>query len=469
MSYKKYTAGALLLSVVFSFVSLFQEIGKKLEPVINIPVAHAQDEQLIQQIFQRLALNPNDPANQVFLQALQAVLADPAAKKIAQDLVTCVQNKCSGDERNNILFQAKSNALIKAALRELRKIKPFGSSGQAELKYPLLLRFIDAHFSPADLRDDLPNPERVTCGMSFDNFEIDDKGSSTITWISDADRCEIPKSTGSPFWPAGNQKPATGTETLGPFTPPLLYTYVLDCWKNKRISVSACYATLNVKGAECDFKSLTAKADPITGCTSVPRSFSATPETTGSCNITYAWDFADGTSGSEQNPVHSYGTSGIYTATVTATETTSGKKLTANATAHVDSCPENQNINSPRNENINAPPAKNENRNNPTTVTPVPLTILPDPDEKFNYHTSAPIAPDTSVNDIANTASGSLLTWLGFLLIPAVIVDGLQFALAMGDEIKMARAKKTLVFTLIGFGLALVATLIVQTVVNLFQ
>lgn len=469
---KKYATGALLIGLAFSLSGQFQEPVKNPEISIAIPVAHAQDEQLIQQIFQRLALNPNDPANQAFLQALQAVLADATAKKIMQDMVNCVQNKCSGDERNNILLQAKSNALIKAALRELRKVKPFGSSGQAELKYPLLLRFIDAHFSPADLRDDLPNPERVTCAMSFDNFEIEDKGSSTISWISDADRCEAQPSGnggGAPFWPPKAAKPASGSETLGPFTPPFLYTYVLDCWKNNRISTSACYTTLNVKGAECDFKSLAATIDPADACTGVQRSFTATPETTGSCTISYAWDFGDSTSGTGQKPNHTYAQPGNYTATVTATESSTGKQLTATVTTKAAACVQNENTNAPKNENKNAPVIVNQNQNTPKTIQPLPLTTLPDPEEKFNYHTSAPIAPDTSINEITNKASGSLLTWLGFLLIPAVIVDGLQFALAMGDEIKMARAKKTLVFTLIGFGIALVATLIVQTVVNLFQ
>ncbi len=465
-SCKKLLVRIVLLGLLLPGIGLLHSFA--FENLQAVPYVYGQsNEQYLEIIFQRLGLDPAAPSNQAFKTALEAVLNDSAARSILQDLISCAQNNCPSFERNRILLNAKSNDLIKAALRELRKIKPFGAFDQSAS----LANFLNVHFSPADLAADSPNPERVTCAMSFEPWQIEDKGGSTISWISDADRCEIPDSTGAPFWPNGNPKPANGSETLGPFTPARSYTYVLDCWKNNRISVSACYTTLLVKGVECSLDSLTAEVQSINDCRATPRTFSAIAEISGSCNLIYTWNFGDGTNGTGQTANHTYSAPGSYTATVTVKDSASGKETTKTVSAAVGSCADNQNNSNPvQNTNSNVIASANTNRNSSKgTSAPLPLTVLPDSSDNFQYHSAAPINADTSIPAISNNLAGSLLTWIGFLLIPAVIVDGLQFALAMGDEIKIARAKKTLLFTIIGFSVALIATLIVQAITSLLQ
>ncbi len=58
---------------------------------------------------------------------------------------------------------------------------------------------------------------------------------------------------------------------------------------------------------------------------------------TAGSNVTYAWDFGDGATGSGATPAHTYATAGTYTAIVTATN--GAGRSTATTTAYVTSNP----------------------------------------------------------------------------------------------------------------------------------
>lgn len=59
-------------------------------------------------------------------------------------------------------------------------------------------------------------------------------------------------------------------------------------------------------------------ADPDFGPPPLSVSFTSEVECTGQ-NIHYKWDFGDGTTSTEANPVHTYTKAGEYTATLTVT------------------------------------------------------------------------------------------------------------------------------------------------------
>jgi PKD repeat protein len=60
-------------------------------------------------------------------------------------------------------------------------------------------------------------------------------------------------------------------------------------------------------------------ADVVSG--TCPLIVNFTDESTGS-PISYLWDFGDGESSTEENPVHRYGAPGVYTVTLTVSDGT---------------------------------------------------------------------------------------------------------------------------------------------------
>ena len=78
----------------------------------------------------------------------------------------------------------------------------------------------------------------------------------------------------------------------------------------------------------CPPGSASATATPTDGA--VPLEVQFTSTFTGGCpDYTYLWDFGDGSTSTEQNPRHTYGTEGAYTASLEITDAR-GKKLTDN-------------------------------------------------------------------------------------------------------------------------------------------
>ena len=68
-------------------------------------------------------------------------------------------------------------------------------------------------------------------------------------------------------------------------------------------------------------QSVTASGAPLSGVAPLSVAFTATPSAGGwTPPLTWAWDFGDGGTATVQNPTYSYGTPGVYTATVTVTD-----------------------------------------------------------------------------------------------------------------------------------------------------
>jgi outer membrane protein OmpA-like peptidoglycan-associated protein len=89
-------------------------------------------------------------------------------------------------------------------------------------------------------------------------------------------------------------------------------------------------------GASCPPGTANASATPAAG--GVPLNVQFTSSETGGCpDYTYLWNFGDGSTSSEQNPQHTYGKEGSYTATVTITD--SRGKTAINTAAVTANCP----------------------------------------------------------------------------------------------------------------------------------
>ncbi|MBI1924836.1 PKD domain-containing protein, partial [Candidatus Poribacteria bacterium] len=65
---------------------------------------------------------------------------------------------------------------------------------------------------------------------------------------------------------------------------------------------------------------VTANADKTSGTAPLTVTFTLTAQDPDGTIATYAWDFGDSSTATEQNPTHTYNAAGTYTATVTVTD-----------------------------------------------------------------------------------------------------------------------------------------------------
>jgi outer membrane protein OmpA-like peptidoglycan-associated protein len=94
--------------------------------------------------------------------------------------------------------------------------------------------------------------------------------------------------------------------------------------------------TLHFGGQKCPPSSATASGYPASGPTPLTVQFDGTA--TGGCpSYTYAWDFGDGSSSSDQNPSHTYQAVGDYSASLTVTD--SKGTISRNSVFVMVSCP----------------------------------------------------------------------------------------------------------------------------------
>lgn len=94
----------------------------------------------------------------------------------------------------------------------------------------------------------------------------------------------------------------------------------------------------------------------------------------------------------------------------------------------------------------------------------------PKVDDNFNYSPPDPIVnQDTSINDIFNSVAGWLTSFVGTIAVILIIVGGIQYAMAMGDQEKIHTAKRTLYWAVGGAVLALLSYILVPIVAKLFQ
>ena len=88
-----------------------------------------------------------------------------------------------------------------------------------------------------------------------------------------------------------------------------------------------------------DAPTLTVSADPSGAFTGVPVSFDASAFFYTGANVTYAWNFGDGGSGTGAAPSHVYAALGDYTVNVTATDSIGGATVSGSVMVHVKTIP----------------------------------------------------------------------------------------------------------------------------------
>jgi outer membrane protein OmpA-like peptidoglycan-associated protein len=94
--------------------------------------------------------------------------------------------------------------------------------------------------------------------------------------------------------------------------------------------------TLHFGGKKCPPSTATASVYPASGAAPLTVQFDGA--TTGGCpNYTYAWDFGDGSSSTDQNPSHTYQAVGDYVASLTVTD--SKGTISRNSVSLTVSCP----------------------------------------------------------------------------------------------------------------------------------
>ncbi len=117
-----------------------------------------------------------------------------------------------------------------------------------------------------------------------------------------------------------NDFPWTGTQIMDMDFGPDGALYVLDYGVSwfQGDEHSALY---RIENAEDGFSPIVGvTADRTSGAAGLKVTFTATAEDADSPELTYAWDFGDGTKGEGLNPTHTYKKVGTYTATFTATD-----------------------------------------------------------------------------------------------------------------------------------------------------
>jgi len=124
----------------------------------------------------------------------------------------------------------------------------------------------------------------------------------------------------------GGTANATGSSTTHAYSMPGTYTVTLTATMSGTGALSSNSAVLSISDAPISGLSAASSSPTVLGKTTY---FSATLSS--GTNVTYAWSYGDSMSGGGSNPQHMYAAPGIYTASVTATNSIS----TTNATTNV--------------------------------------------------------------------------------------------------------------------------------------
>ena len=94
---------------------------------------------------------------------------------------------------------------------------------------------------------------------------------------------------------------------------------------------------------------------------------------------------------------------------------------------------------------------------------------LPDSDN-YNYTPPATtIDPTESATDIMAGISGWMTAMIGGIAVLLIIVGGIQYAMALGDQDKIHAAKRTIMYAVVGLVIALLSYVIVPLIAKLFQ
>ena len=115
------------------------------------------------------------------------------------------------------------------------------------------------------------------------------------------------------LWDFGDGSTSTEQNPVHTYTSPGNYTVTLTV-------TDSCGVTANDTTYAWVYSPLEADADgPYEGTAGIPIQFNG--NATGGCPpYTWFWDFGDGSTSTEQNPVHTYESPGNYTVTLTVTD-----------------------------------------------------------------------------------------------------------------------------------------------------
>jgi hypothetical protein len=99
------------------------------------------------------------------------------------------------------------------------------------------------------------------------------------------------------------------------------------------------------------------------------------------------------------------------------------------------------------------------------------LEGLPDMEnQNINYNTPGPaIAPTESITHIFGNVAGWMTGIIGSLAVILIIIGGIQYAMALGDQEKIHTAKRTMLYAVIGLIIALLSYGIVAITTKLVQ
>ena len=111
------------------------------------------------------------------------------------------------------------------------------------------------------------------------------------------------------LWTFGDGTTSTATSPTHVYTNNGIFTVVLKCWGPTGCTRSAVYHDIiHVTSTEAIFN-----ANPRVGCPPLTVNFAALSPVTG---LQCFWDFGDGSTSTQQNPVHTYNTAGVFDVTL---------------------------------------------------------------------------------------------------------------------------------------------------------
>jgi type IV secretory pathway VirB2 component (pilin) len=96
---------------------------------------------------------------------------------------------------------------------------------------------------------------------------------------------------------------------------------------------------------------------------------------------------------------------------------------------------------------------------------------LPDiNNQNINYNPpGSAIQPTESMTSILGHVAGWMTGIIGTIAVILVIIGGIQYAMALGDQEKINTSKRTILYAVVGLIIALLSYVIVPLVAKLFQ
>ncbi len=172
---------------------------------------------------------------------------------------------------------------------------------------------------PTFIVDSLANPSDAGLGQSIEFFSLaqTDKNGATISYS----------------WDFGDSSAGTGSTTThsyaaaGDYLAAVTADDGMGATATRFIDITVAAPTITVA------------ANPTQATSGVPVAFDAAAFFYVGDNVSYAWDFGDGNTGTGASPSHTYNTGGTITATVTATDSVGGATVSGSVQLQITPVP----------------------------------------------------------------------------------------------------------------------------------